>query len=408
MSKEAEKKVEKTPEDEPQPEANSEELKALTDQLHKTFEEFKDINAEAEKQKATFGEELGGVKEQLANIEDEFTKLDVKIQRITTLPSPITEETEEERLVGSQKKAFWKFARKGINQLSPEEFKDMTVGDDTSGGYLAPPEFVQEIIKGVVEFDPVRELARIRQTTARIVQYPKRTSAGTVFWTGAETQTKQETALAYGMLNIPVHEASAVVPISNQDLEDSAFNLESEIQTDLTEQFGVGEGTAFVTGDGVARPEGLLTQPDIGEVNSGDADEITPDGLIDTFYALFEAYSQNATFLLRRASLGKVRKLKDTTNQYLWQPGIAGSQPNTILGAPYRESPAMPAEGADAFPVLFGDFARGYVIVDRLAVAFIRDDLTEAKRGVVEFIARKRVGGQVILPEAFKKMKCSV
>jgi HK97 family phage major capsid protein len=176
----------------------------------------------------------------------------------------------------------------------------------------------------------------------------------------------------------------------------------------MVEQFAVAEGTAFISGDGVSQPEGFLAHPDIAEVNGGHASLVQADGLIDMYYTLPEIYAAAATWIMRRSTVGEVRKLKDSSDQYLWQPGIAGSAPNTILGAPYAEAPGMPAVAANAFPIALGAWSKGYLIVDRLAIGLLRDEYTQAKKGVVEFIARKRVGGQVVLAEAILKQKIAV
>jgi hypothetical protein len=122
-----------------------------------------------------------------------------------------------------------------------------------------------------------------------------------------------------------------------------------------------------------------------------------------------DGYARNAVFMMRRATIASVRKLKDVTSgQYLWQPGLGGDQPSLLLGRPVVEAPDVPAEGANTFPILFGDFNRGYTIVDRMSLEINRDPFTQAASGNIRFIARKRVGAQVVLPEAIQKLKCSV
>jgi HK97 family phage major capsid protein len=146
---------------------------------------------------------------------------------------------------------------------------------------------------------------------------------------------------------------------------------------------------------------------------SGDADEIkdsagTANGLITLYHALKTEYARNATWVLNRTTLGAIRKLKEaTTEAYIWQPGLADLRPNTILSAPYVEVPDMPSEGADTFPIAFGDWRRAYVIVDRIVMSILRDPFTQATSGNIRYIARKRVGGQVMLAEAIRKLKCS-
>lgn len=287
------------------------------------------------------------------------------------------------------------------------EYKAMSVGNDTTGGYLAPVEYVREIIKGVTDISPVRQLARVRTTAAKSIQLPKRTGQFAAVWV-AEQGTKAETdGLRYGMLEIPTHEMYALVDISNQNLEDSAFNMADEIEMEATEQFAVAEGAAFVTGTGVGKPEGFITNASVGVTNSGSAAAITADGMLTLKHALKTAYARNANWAMNRTTLGSVRKLKDLNNNYLWVPGIANGAPNTIDGDPYVEVPDMASEAGNAKPLAYGDFRRAYTLVDRIVMELLRDPYTQATSGNVRFIFRRRMGGMVTLPEAIRIQKCA-
>jgi len=287
------------------------------------------------------------------------------------------------------------------------EYKAMSVGNDTTGGYLAPVEYVREIIKGVTDISPVRQLARVRTTAAKSIQLPKRTGQFAAVWV-AEQGTKAETdGLRYGMIEIPTHEMYALVDISNQNLEDSAFNMADEIEMEATEQFAVAEGAAFVTGTGVGKPEGFITNASVGVTNSGSAAAITADGMLTLKHALKTAYARNANWAMNRTTLGSVRKLKGSDNNYLWVPGIANGAPNTIDGDPYIEVPDMASEAANAKPLAYGDFRRAYTLVDRIVMELLRDPYTQATSGNVRFIFRRRMGGMVTLPEAIRIQKCA-
>jgi HK97 family phage major capsid protein len=291
------------------------------------------------------------------------------------------------------------------------EYKALGIANDTTGGYLAPAEYVREIIKGVTDVSPVRTLVRVRQTASKSVLIPKRTGQFAAQWV-ADQGTKSETdGLRYGMWEIPTHELFALIDISNQNLEDSAFNMASEISFEATEQFAVSEGAAVVSGNGVGRPEGFMSATGIGESNSGTSATIADadgqaNGLLSLKYGLKTAYARNAAWALNRTTLGSVRKLKTAEKQYLWMPGLAG-QPNTIDGDPYVEVPDMPSEGAGLYPIAYGDFARAYTLVDRIQMEMLRDPYTQATSGNIRFIFRRRLGGQVTLAEAIRKLKCS-
>ncbi len=291
------------------------------------------------------------------------------------------------------------------------EYKALGIANDTTGGYLAPVEYIREIIKGVTDVSPARSLARVRSTASKAIQIPKRTGQFAAQWV-ADQGTKSETdGLRYGMWEIPTHEMYALIDISNQNLEDSAFNMEAEISFEATEQFAVAEGAAFVSGNGVGRPEGFLVASGVSGNNSGSATTIADvdgqaNGLLTLKYGLKTAYARNATWALNRTTLGSVRRLKTAEKQYLWMPGISG-QPNTIDGDPYVEVPDMPSEGAGTTPIAYGDFARAYTLVDRIQMEMLRDPYTQATSGNIRFIFRRRLGGQVTLAEAVRKLTCA-
>lgn len=305
-----------------------------------------------------------------------------------------------------ERKAFGSWLRKG-EKTDATEVKVLRVSDDTAGGYLAPMEYVREITKAAIEFSPARSLVRVRTTGQKAVQIPKRTGTFAAAWVSEIGTRSETTGLAYGMSEVPTHEMTAEVYISFAELEDAAFDMEAEIAMEMGEQFGVTEGTAVVTGNGVGKPWGFMSDSNVSTTNSGAATTVTADGMLTLFHAIKTAYSRNGTWVFNRTTLGSIRKLKDGNGNYLWQMGIAQNQPNTINGAPYVELPDMADEAASAKPVAFGDFRRAYVLIDRLAMAMLRDPYTKASVGQVKFVARRRLGGQVVLAEAIRTLTCS-
>lgn len=360
------------------------------------------------------------LKEQADAAEGVIAKLEAKMGRPGALSGGGT--IEYKKKVNAWGHAVVFAHTHGVANLSPEqqkaladvaaEYKALNVGTDTAGGYLAPIEYVREIIKGVTEASPVRGLVRVRQTASKSIQVPKRTGQFAAQWVSEQGTRSETTGLAYGLEEIPAHEMYALVDISNQMLEDSAFDMEAEIRGESVEQFAVAEGSAAVSGNGVGKPEGYMTHASVGETISGSAATIADadgqaNGLITLFHAIKTAYSRNATWTLNRTTLGSVRKLKDAEKNYIWMPGLAQGIPNTILGAPYVEMPDMPNEGAGLYPIAFGDFRRAYILVDRITMEMLRDPYTQATAGNVRFIMRKRLGGQVVLAEAIRKLKCA-
>lgn len=333
--------------------------------------------------------------------QEQLDRIETKVNRPGALIDADQAKAKEAR------EAFFDLCRVGTDRMKPERKNVLTVSDDTGGGYLAPSEYVKEIIKAVVEFSPMRPLVRLMTTSAKSVQLPRRTGVFTAVWTGEVATRSETTGLAYGLEDCPVQEMTAEVYASMANLEDSAFNLENEFNMEFSEQFGVAEGLSIVSGNGVKQPEGFLTASGTNAINSLAATDITADGVIDLKYSLKTAYAKNATFVLNRKSLRSIRKLKDGEGNWLWMPGLAAGRPNSIDGDPYVEVPDMANPAASAKVMAFGDWKRAYTLVDRLAISVVRDPFTRASSGQIKFVARRRVGGQVTLAEAISVMTCS-
>lgn len=387
------------------------------DRINAGLDKFEDMN-----QKLTLAQQQAkGAADKVDEIKEQADRIETAIKRSAGGGSA-DKKVELKQLVSLWTRSVVQAEARGHASLSPEgqklldtivaEHKALNVGTDTAAGYLAPTEYVREIIKGVTEMSPMRSIVRVRQTANKAIQIPKRTGQFAAQWV-VENGTKSETTgLTYGLEELPLHELYALIDISNQMLEDSAFDMEAEIRMEASEQFSVAEGTSVVSGSGVGRPEGFMTNSTVAETTSGSAATIADadgqaNGFITLFHAIKTAYARNATWVLNRTTLGSARKLKDADKNYIWMPGLANGIPNTILGAPYVETPDMPNEGAGLFPVAFGDFRRAYTLVDRIVMEMLRDPYTQATAGNVRYIFRRRLGGQVVLAEAIRKLKCS-
>lgn len=302
-----------------------------------------------------------------------------------------------------ERKAFGEYLRLG--DRAPD-LKTLTVSNDPQGGYLAPAEMSTEFIRNLVQYSPIRALASVRSTVNPSVMYPKRNSVTNAAWRG-ETQAATSSEPTFGQAEVVIREINTFVDISNQLLADSAGQAEAEVNLALAEDFGQKEGLAFVNGAGTLDPEGLMTNADIGFTVSGSASTLTADGLISTFYALPAAYRNQGTWLMNSTSLAATRKMKDSvTGAYIWQPALSLGAPESILGRPVVEAVDMPDVGANAFPVLFGDFS-GYRIVDRLALSILTNPYLLATQGITRIHATRRVGAGVIQPTKFRKVKIS-
>jgi HK97 family phage major capsid protein len=349
-----------------------------------------------------FANGLNAAAKQVDEIDQRMEQLELQIAR-KGVPGIGDEGNSESR---AQRKVFAQFLRGGPESVDAGDRRNvLTIADDTGGGYLAPVDFVTEILRNVVQFSPVRQAARIAQTSRGEVQLPKRTGTLTGKWVG-EIEQRSESAPSYGQLSIPISEAACYVDVSNAMLEDAAVDFAAELAFDLAEEFGRLESQAFVNGQSNKSPAGFMADPAIALTASGSATDLTADGLIDALYSLAPFYRNRSSWMMNGVTLGKVRKLKDLQGQYLWSPGLAG-QPETLLSRPVFEAIDMPDTGAGAFPIAVGDFNQGYRIYDRVTLAIIRDPYSLATSGQTRFHARRRVGGGVAKAEAIRKIKCA-
>ncbi len=399
-----------------------EEQKAIHEQLLSDWSHFKEALELQRTETKKFGEASQEATNKINTINSRLDEVEAKMQRpdMTDVLGRETDEQKLEREAKSAHKVFVKAMRKGVGGLTPEEKKELNIvslteakalslGDDTAGGYLATPQYVTDIIKTVILYSPVRDVARIESTSNRSLQIPTRTGVFAAKWVGETGQRSETTGLKYGMEDIPNFELYAEVLASEQMLEDAAFDIAGQISLETAQQFGVAEGLAFISGSGSGQPEGILTNPNVPAQVTGNASTLTYIGFVNTFYALKDYYARNAQWMMQRQTVGLVRQIFDSQNRPLWDPGaapgLASASPPSILGAPYVQTVDMPSVAANAYSVLFGDFHSGYIIVDRVAMVVKRLIEKYAETGQIAFLTRKRVGGQVILPEAIIKMQ---
>lgn len=280
--------------------------------------------------------------------------------------------------------------------------KALTSTSDTTDHVLAPEDMQADFIRNLVEFSPLRGLAEVRSTTSATVILPKRTGVTNAVWVDEET-TRTGSQPAFDQAKISIKEVATYVDVSLQLAEDSA-NVVSEVTGALAEDFGQKEALAFVSGDGVLEPSGLLTDAGIASTDAASGTAIDPDELIAMMYSLPATYRNAGTWVMNGQTLAAIRTLKDGDGRYLWQPSFQIGQPETILGRPVVEAVDMPDVALSAEPIVFGDFARGYRIYDRLALGILSDPYTVRVNGLIRYHARRRVGASVVRADAFRKL----
>ena len=319
----------------------------------------------------------------------------------------------QEPLVAEYKKAFCGYLRKGMDAgLEALESKALSIGSDPDGGYLVTSAMSGTIAKTITENSPMRALASVETISSdalEIIQDYDRAAAGWTTETGAVSET---TTPQIAKAIIPLFELYAQPKATQKLVDDSAIDIEAWLSQKVGEVFYNKENAAYISGNGTSQPKGILSYAagvnfgQIEQVNSGSDAVVTSDGLIRLYYALKEDYAQRATFLMNRSTLQGVRLMKlSTTNQYLWQPGLASGTPDTLLGVPVMQAVDMPIAASASLSVAVGDFRRAYQIVDRSGIRVLRDPYTE--KPFVKFYTTKRVGGAVVNFEALKIMKLS-
>jgi HK97 family phage major capsid protein len=320
--------------------------------------------------------------------------------------------------VVSEHKAAWNsYVRRGDESaLAGFEAKALSAGSNADGGYVAPPELDRLIESRLAQVSPMRSIATVRMTGSLVFKKPiSLTAAGTgwVAETGDRTQTSTPTL---ALLDFPTSELYANLAATQTLLDDAFVNLEEWIASEVEEAFAGQERAAFVSGDGSNKPKGFLGYTmvaegsyawgSIGYIATGAAGAFASsdpaDKIIDLIYTPKPQFRQNGRFVMNRKTVSAVRKLKDSEGRYIWQP-VEGGLQASLLGYPVTEMEDMPDIAANAYAMAFGDFARGYLIVDRAGVRVLRDPYSA--KPYVLFYVTKRVGGGVQNFDAVKALK---
>lgn len=403
------------------------ELKKLVESLNVAFAEYKKINDQRLDEIKKTGASHSNTETKLAKAEQDIERLSQEREKLQTEIDGVKtalnrsgggaddgKKTDPAKL--EAKDAFRKFITKGKEHMTVDEMKRLAVSDDTTGGYLVMPEIEAGIIRNLANLNAVRTLANVRTISKGDALEQRRRTAGiTMTWAGEQSPAPAGVNPTFGNLRIAAEQGMVKVTESAQILEDALFDVDAWIQMEAAEAFANGEGSAFLTGTGTGKPRGILTYAagtadgQVEQVNSGTAAALADvdgqaNGLLSLVYKLKAAYAKNGAFILNRATVGAIRKLKDNQKNYIWSPGL-GTQPATILGYRYEEDDNMAVEGANNLIVIFADFKRFYKVVDRVGMSIIRDPYSA--KPDVEFLFRKRVGGAVEIFEAGKILKCS-
>ena len=323
---------------------------------------------------------------------------------LTTKPEAKKKDEKIGTASDAYRDAFWNQVR-SRNGLSYEIRNALSEGVDSEGGYLVPDEFERTLVQALEEDNVIRAHAHVFTTSNGVHKIPVVATKGVANWID-EGQAYGESDDVFAQEQIDAHKVGTLIKVSEELLDDSAFDLQSYISKEFTRRIGAKEEEAFLIGDGSKKPTGILhatAGAQVGVTAAGAA-AITADELIDLYYSLKSPYRKNAIWVLNDGSIRAIRKLKDLSGQYLWQPGLRQGEPDMLLGKPLYTSAYMPNIAAGVKTILFGDLSY-YWIGDRKGITFKRLNERYADFGQVGFLASKRVDAKLILPEAVKVLQ---
>ncbi|HBO5738053.1 TPA: phage major capsid protein [Pseudomonas aeruginosa] len=396
--------------------ADIQDVKQVAEELGAKFDEFKQKNdkrveaLEAEKGKLV--EQVETLNEKLGQLDDMKSALEKELAGMKRPDGTGTKAASE------HKAAFMQFVRKGIDTgLGELQAKALQIGVDADGGYAVPEELDRNIIELLRDESPMRQVCS--QITVGTPDYKRLVNLGGAGsgWVG-ETAPRPETSTpTLAQINAVMGELYANPQATQTSLDDMFFDAEGWLNSEVGREFSEKEGAAFLLGDGVNKPKGLLAYPfavagdktrpygTLQRLVSGNAGALNGDNLIDLVQAVKAGYRRAGVWMMNNLTVAYVRKLKDSEGNYLWRPGLEVGQPSSLIGYGITENEDMPDIAADANALAFGDFKRAYTIVDRIGTRVLRDPYTN--KPYVGFYTTKRVGGMLVDSQAVKVLTLS-
>jgi len=408
----------------PETKAFSGDINSAFDDFMRSFEAFKSENngridrLERRSADVLSTEKVDRIGETLDAQKRLLDDLVLKARRPSLSTSAINERAPRSHVELEHRAAFDAYVRQGeAAGLKRLEAKALSAGSSADGGYLVPQDTEFEIGRRLAEVSPIRAIAGNRQVSTTVYRKPFLITGAAVGWVGETAARAQTDSPTLAELSFPTMELYAMPAATQPLLDDSAVNIDEWLASEIETAFAEQEGAAFVSGDGTNKPKGFLAYGTVAEsswawgslgyVISGAAADFPAsnpsDPLLDLVYAVKSGYRQNGRFVMNRRTQSEIRKMKDANGNYLWQPPAQAGGQASLMGFPLVEAEDMPDIGAGNFPIAFGDFRRGYLVVDRMGVRVLRDPYSA--KPYVLFYVTKRVGGGVQDFDAIKLLK---
>jgi HK97 family phage major capsid protein len=416
----------------PQPSApGSAEIKGAVEKLQNAFAAFTQANDErlAALEK---GKEDVVANERVDRISADITSMQAQVEGLGDLLQGAVHAGSGDRVapeVAANVAAWDRFVRRGDEAAYAATIKPAAIKaagstqSDPDGGFLVPDAQESAITRILGTTSIMRGLASVVNTSRPAYEINKDIGGASSGWVEEQESRPETDTPQLSKITIPTHEIYANPRATQGLLDDAATNVEEWFANAVRIEFDEQEGAAFISGSGIGKPKGLISDGytkvanaswawgKLGFSVSGVAAALSDgsnngvDALTDLVYSLKAGYRQGASFLMNDLTTAAVRKLKDGDGQYLWQPAIQPGEPATLLGYAVRSDDNMPDIAANAFPIAFADFRRGYTIVDRIGIRVLRDPYTS--KPYVSFYTTKRVGGGVSDFQAIKLLKIS-
>lgn len=388
----------------------------VVEEITKNIEEFAEKTSLIEKQINEIGSKFEQFEERLSSL-SEIGNLKTELSELQELVAksmrPSASAAAAEKSIELIKKSFYQSIDRNVVQpelaeyLKTKQLPIRTV-DDTSAGIFAPEEWLREILREVTEISPVRRYTRVFTTTAESIVIPKinptarvvRVREGQSF----NLSENVSNALGSGAVRIGVNKYRVAIPITEEVLRSAWLDVDTEMRRVVTSTFQKDEGELFLKGSGIDEPEGLINCADLTTISvSSDCNGSLYEALVLAHNSLKEPYQNNAVWFFNRKTLSELQLLRDDANRPLWHIDLTRGEPSLLLGNPYAVMQDMPdPDNLQSEPfILYGDFSSAYAVVDGSPLEIMRDPYTLIEKDIILLWARRRLGGKVIMPEAY-------
>ena len=379
--------------------------------LNRAEEENRDLTAEEQEQSEKATRSIGALDERIQQLEDldkrnkSFGKQRAKYEGVTPVDGG---PPSDEPIVADQFRAL---AKGEINQIEFDmtsirtevdsngkvHYRDLSKLTAAAGGDVVPTDFVRRLYEHLVESSAIRRtnVTIVATSGGENLDFPKTTGLHTAALT-AEAAAIAESDPTFAKVTLGAFKYAVATQVSFELLADTGVDLEGFLARDMGRSVGDNQGIDFIVGDGSAKPNGVVTASTLGVTGgAGVSGVFTVDNLIDLYYSVIDPYAARGTWMMRRASEGSARKLKDSNNNYLWQPSLVSGTPNTLLGRPVVTDPNIVAEALSAKSVIFGDMS-AYVIRDAGGLRVARSDDFAFTSDLATFKAVLRSDGDLV------------